>query len=71
MKIAAIIAAALALGAACPAPAPSGPLGYRLPPQPGAFWIWPTLGEARRWEAEHRVRICIHRVPDGWATFGC
>lgn len=64
MKIAFLAAAALALSAACPAPP-------RLPPQPGAFWIWPSLAEARRWEAEHRQRICIHRVPDGWATFGC
>lgn len=71
-------ALALATAAACqpaaavPArPALSQPAAYRTPPEPGMFWIWPTLGEARRWEAEHRERLCIHRVPDGFATFGC
>lgn len=45
--------------------------GERLPPTPDAFWIWPTLEEAKAWSAEHRQRLCIRRVPDGFATYGC
>lgn len=49
--------------------------GYRMPPTPGAFWIWPTLAEAEQWTVEHPDRpgfqLCIVRVPDGWATEGC
>lgn len=54
-----------AMLASLPAP------GYRTPPTPGAYWIWPTLDEARAWSAEHDVRLCIRRVPDGFASYGC
>lgn len=44
---------------------------YREPAHPGNFWIWPTLAEARRWEAGHTERLCVREVPDGFATKGC
>jgi len=59
-----ILAAALSACATIPPP-------YRVPADSGAFWIWPTLAEAERWEAEHEGRLCIRRVPDGFATERC
>lgn len=45
---------------------------YRTPPTPAAFWIWPTLEEARLWQRENpNMRLCITQVPDGYATEGC
>ena len=42
---------------------------YRLPLTPTSYWIWEDLVAARAWQRHHRV--CITKVPDGFATKGC
>jgi len=46
--------------------------GYRTPPDPAQLWIWPDRAEAERWRREHpSPRLCVRRVPDGYATARC
>lgn len=50
----------------------SSPPGYRVPAAPGQFWIHPTRADAQAWRRDHpAVRLCILRVPDGFATRHC
>ena len=64
-----ILILAAALGACASPPIDVPP--YREPADRTAFWIHPTLADAVAFSAATRERLCIRRVPDGFATEGC